>query len=78
MWLLKYDLWKRTAHNERKVYNQMHFATWQMITYYYAVFVMMKNKQKLYFSDYYKSITPVRKKQHKMLNISFEPFSLAK
>jgi len=32
MQLLKYDLWKRTAHSERNVNIQMHFATWQMIT----------------------------------------------
>ena len=32
MRLLKYDKWKRTAHNERNVNIQMHFATWQMIT----------------------------------------------
>jgi len=31
---------------------------------------MMKNKQKLYFSDYYKTITHVQK--HKMLNLSFK------
>jgi len=32
MRLLKYDIWKRTAHNERNVNIQMNFATWQMIT----------------------------------------------
>jgi len=41
-------------------------------SHYYAVFVMKKNKQKLYFSDYYKTITHVQK--HKMLNLSFKTF----
>jgi len=72
MWLLKYDLWKRTAHSERNVNIQMHFATGQMITLLRCV-VMTKNKQNLYFSDYYKIITHVQK--HKMLNLSCIFFS---
>jgi len=38
MWLLKYDLWKRTAHNESNFNIQMHFATWQLITLLCCVF----------------------------------------
>jgi len=41
-------------------------------SHYCVVFVMTKNKQKLYFSDYYKTITHVQK--HKVLNVSFKLF----
>jgi len=63
MWLLKYDLWKGTAHNERNVNIQMHFATWQMITLlcYIVCLLWWKKQKNLYFSDYYKTITHVQK-----------------
>jgi len=38
----------------------------------YVVFVMMKNKQKLYFSDCYKTIT--HGQNIKMLNVLFKSF----
>jgi len=59
MWFLKYDLSKRTAHNERNVNIQMHFATWQLITLLCCVFNDKKQTNK--FSDYYKTITHVQK-----------------
>ena len=60
MWLFKYDLWKRTAHNERNVNIQMHFATWQMITLLCCVCYDEKTN-KIFFCDYYKTITHVQK-----------------
>ena len=39
---------------------------------YNIVFVMMKNKQKLYFSDYYKYKTHAQ--TNKMLSVSFQTF----
>ena len=60
MWLLKYDLGKRTAHNKGNVNIQMHFATWQMITLLCSVCYDEKQTY-LYFSDYNKTITHVQK-----------------
>ena len=72
VWLLKYDLWKRTAHNERNVNIQMHFATWQMITLLWCV-CYDENKKNLNFFYYnYKTIHMFKK--HKMLNLSFQTF----
>jgi len=56
MWLLKYELWKRTAHNERNFNVQMFFAIWQMITLLCCVCYDEK-QTKTYYLDYYKTIT---------------------
>jgi len=55
MWFLKYELWKRTVHNEETstLKCSLPLDKW---SHYHAVFVMMKNKQKLDFSDYYNNI----------------------
>jgi len=50
MWLLKYELWKKTTYNDRNVNIQMHIATWQMIT----LLCCYDEKLKKYLSDYYK------------------------
>jgi len=55
MWLLKYELWKKTtitAYNDRNVNIQMHLATWQMITLLCCV--CYDEKLKKYLSDNYK------------------------
>ena len=49
MWLLKYEIWKRTAHNERNVNIQMHFATWQMISLLCCVCYDEKQTKSLFF-----------------------------
>jgi len=71
MWLMNCDLWKRTAHNEKNVNIQMHFTTYKW-SHNYAMFVMMKNKQKLFFW-LLQNYNPCSKK-YKMLNLSFKTF----
>jgi len=58
--VIEIELWKRTAHNDRKVNIQMHNTTWQMITLLCCVCYDEK-QTKTYFSDYYKTITHVEK-----------------
>jgi len=66
MWLLKYELWNWTAHNDRKVNIQMHNITWQMITLLCCVCYDEKQTE-TYFSDYYKAITHVQKHKVKCI-----------
>jgi len=74
MWILKYELWKRTAHSDRNVNIQMYNTTLQMITLLHVCCVCYDDKQsKTFFSDYYKTKTYVQK--HKMLKASFKTLS---
>ena len=63
---------------ERELFTMKETLTFKCIlpldiwSHYYAVFVMMKNKHKLYLSDYYKTIRHVKKQ--KILNLSFKTF----
>jgi len=49
MCLLTYDLWKRTAHNERNVNIKLHVATWKMITLLYSVCYDEKQTKSSFF-----------------------------
>jgi len=46
MWLLKYELWKKTAHDEETSTLKciLPLDKWSLSNDYYAVLVMMKNK----------------------------------
>ena len=71
MWLLKYKLWKRTAHNKRHVNVQIQFATLQMIALLCCVCYDGKQIKTLFFLllQNYNTFS-----KHKMLNLSFKTF----
>ena len=48
MWLLIYELWKRTAHNDRNVNIQMDITTWQIISLLCCVCYGNKLKKTLF------------------------------
>ena len=76
MWLLKYDLRKRTAHNGKKTLTVKCILPLEKWLNYFAVFVMIKKQTKSLFFFWlfqnYEYITHVQK--HKTLNLSFKTF----